>query len=398
MLKKSALKLSRFDYATYLGYAGYASGSVIIPMVLVAISGELGMDLASGGALHLIRSGVMIFSMILSGWAAEHFGKKAILGCSMLLIAAGLMLCSAASGYCLLAGAIILIGLGNGFFESLATGFTQDLHADDNPGRYINITHSFWPLGILLTVMGAGIFMEYNGQWRIPVITAAALLLIPCILFLCRAKKSSSKTEKFQFSKAAAPLKNPRFLIFLAALSGSALLLWHSREIYFEGKSFIPSFTPHAGEFWGRSITPDENTRRFFATGKVEQFRYTGENSDIFVLAVQCGGNIHEIHPASHCLRTGQWMVYSEKIIFLTNDFAVTEIDAGKGESRFLVWVWYSGKDFSTPGFLGFRRHFTPGETYHTYQISVPVVDDDVEKSRKILKKFIRSLNGEMPK
>ncbi len=187
-------------------------------------------------------------------------------------------------------------------------------------------------------------------------------------------------------------------VIFLAALSGSALLLWHSREIYFEGKSFIPSFTPHAGEFWGRSITPDENTRRFFAAGKVEQFRYTGENSDIFVLAVQCGGNIHEIHPASHCLRTGQWMVYSEKIIFLTNDFAVTEIDAEKGESRFLVWVWYSGKDFSTPGFLGFRRHFTPGETYHTYQISVPVVDDDVEKSRKILKKFIRSLNGEMPK
>lgn len=218
MSKKSALKLSRFDYATYLGYAGYASGSVIIPMVLVAISGELGMDLASGGALHLIRSGVMIFSMILSGWAAERFGKKSVLGWAMLLIAAGLMLCSTASGYCLLAGAIILIGLGNGFFESLATGFTQDLHADDNPGRYINITHSFWPLGILLTVMGAGIFMEYNGQWRIPVITAAALLLIPCILFLCRAKKTSSKTQKFQFSKAAAPLKNPRFLIFLAAL------------------------------------------------------------------------------------------------------------------------------------------------------------------------------------
>ena len=218
MSKKFVLKFSRLDFATYLGYVGYASSSVIIPMVLVAICGELGMDLASGGALHLIRSGVMIFSMILSGWAAERFGKKITLGCSMLLISAGLMLCSAVSGYSLLAGAIILIGVGSGFFESLATGFTQDLHADGDPGKFINITHSFWPLGILLTVMGAGIFMEYNGLWRIPVMTVAVFLLLPCILFLYRSKSVSNVTRKFQLSKAAEPMKNPRFLIFLAAL------------------------------------------------------------------------------------------------------------------------------------------------------------------------------------
>lgn len=218
MSKKFVLKISRLDFATYLGYAGYASSSVIIPMTLVAICGELGMDLASGGALHLIRSGVMIFSMILSGWAAERFGKKITLGCSMLLISAGLMLCSAVSGYSLLAGAIILIGVGSGFFESLATGFTQDLHADGDPGKFINITHSFWPLGILLTVMGAGIFMEYNGLWQIPVMTVAVFLLLPCILFLYRSKSVSNVTQKFQLNKAAEPMKNPRFLIFLAAL------------------------------------------------------------------------------------------------------------------------------------------------------------------------------------
>ena len=219
MSEKSKLELSRWDYATYLGYAGYASGSVIIPMVLVAISGELGLDLASGGALHFIRSGVMIFSMLLSGWAAGNFGKKRTLGSAMLLIAAGLLMCSMASGYLLLAMAIILIGLGNGFFESLATGFTQDLHADTAPARYINITHSFWPLGILLTVMGAGVFLEYGGQWRVLVMITAFLLLVPGVLFLYHSGgRNTGSTRKFDFRTATAPLKNPRFLIFLTAL------------------------------------------------------------------------------------------------------------------------------------------------------------------------------------
>jgi hypothetical protein len=163
--------------------------------------------------------------------------------------------------------------------------------------------------------------------------------------------------------------------------------------LYFEGESFIPAFPNHCGEFWGRRIMPDENTKRFFATSKVRQYRYTKNDADISVLAVQCGRNIHEIHPASHCLRTSMWRVYSEKILYLRENFAVTEIDAAKGSSRILVWVWYSSEKFSTPGFLGFRRHFTPGGNYYTYQISIPLYGD-VEKNRNELKKFVKALRS----
>ena len=182
---------------------------------------------------------------------------------------------------------------------------------------------------------------------------------------------------------------------FIAAVGCSCFLLVHTKEIYFEGESFIPEFPVHVGEFWGRRIQPDENTLRFFVTGKVEQYRYTGNDTDISVLAVRCGDDIHEIHPASHCLRTSQWTVISEKILYLQDNFAVTEIDAEKGSFRCLVWVWYSSEDFSTPGFLGFRRHFRKGGNYYTYQISIPVYDDDVEKSRDGLEKFIRLLKKE---
>ena len=178
---------------------------------------------------------------------------------------------------------------------------------------------------------------------------------------------------------------------FTGAILCSSLLLLHSKELYFEGKSFIPEFTGHVGEYWGRSLEVDMNTRRFFVTSTVRQFRYTGNDIDISVLAVKCGSDIHEIHPASHCLRTSLWTIHSEKILYLQEDFAVTEIDAQKGQNRCLTWVWYSSDQLSTPGFLGFRKHFTRGGNYCTYQISTPVTKD-MEQSREELRKFIRLL------
>ena len=182
-------------------------------------------------------------------------------------------------------------------------------------------------------------------------------------------------------------------LCFVSAILCSCFLLLHSREIYFEGKSFIPEFTGHVAGFWGRSIVPDENTRRFFASSTVKQYRYTGNDVDISVLAVKCGNDIHEIHPASHCLRTSFWTINSERILYLQDDFAVTEIDAEKGSDHFLIWVWYSSDRFSTPGFLGFRRHFKSGGNYHTWQISTPVYKE-ISQSRMELRKFIQALNG----
>ena len=180
-------------------------------------------------------------------------------------------------------------------------------------------------------------------------------------------------------------------LFFTAAVLASSFLLLHSRELYFEGRSFIPEFPAHCGDFWGRNIQPNENTKRFFATSTVKQYLYTKNNTDISVLAVQCGRDIHEIHPASHCLRTSSWTVHTEKILYLPGNLAVTEIYAEKGSIRILVWVWYSSEKLSTPGFLGFRRHFKPGGKYHTYQISVPIYSN-TEASRNILKNFVQSL------
>jgi len=206
------------------------------------------------------------------------------------------------------------------------------------------------------------------------------ILLLLCLLWIWYTKRSGYVIKRGT-------------LCFSAAILLTGLLLLHTGELYFEGVSFIPEFPAHCGEYWGRPIPADENTKRFFATSTVRQYRYTRGNVDISVLAVQCGKNIHEIHPASHCLRTSMWTVNSEKTVYLQDNFAVTEIDAEKGGDRILVWVWYSSNRLSTPSFLGFRRHFTPDGDYHTCQISIPL-SGDVESGRRELKQFMQALRS----
>ena len=188
-------------------------------------------------------------------------------------------------------------------------------------------------------------------------------------------------------------VKGENVLFFVAVLFSCAVL-FHADELYFSGKRNIPSFTHQIGRFWGRDIEPDRNTKKFFATSRVRQYRYIGNEQEISVLAVKCGNNVHEIHPASHCLRTSRWVVTSEKIYSLRRDFAVTEIEAHKGAMRSLIWVWYSDDRFSTPGFLGFRRRFRPDGNYHTFQISVPVTKN-IDAARKVLKEFVTVLPQE---
>ena len=282
------------------------------------------------------------------------------------------------------------------------------------PMLCLTFGESFHHINALLIISAVGVI--FSAVWLLGSWTAAYRILPAAVILLMGTPSSSYQLSlllmcpvypawavKFLlavlcfgwiwYNKRSKKVIRRGTLCFLAALAASGLLLLHSKELYFEGRSFIPEFPAHCGDFWGRTIQPDENTKRFFATSKVKQYRYTKNDKDISVLAVQCGKNIHEIHPASHCLRTSLWTVHSETILHLQERFAVTEIDAQKGSSRILVWVWYSSETLSTPGFLGFRRHFDPDGNYHTFQISIPH-NGDIEDGREALKEFVQSLRS----
>ena len=248
-MQGNGIKTACLDWAVFSGYAGYAASTAVIPMVLVPMGQEMKFDLSSGGALHLVSRCMMIFSMLLAGAGSRRFGKKNILSVSILLIAAGLAICGTAAEYIILIAALVITGLGNGLFESLATGFMQDRHPGKSAGRYINLTHSFWPLGILLTGLLAGAWLQYGGSWQVLLFILTGLLIIPVLLFQTGGRQpSGDPVPAFKWKDYCEPLKNPRFILFLAAL-------------------FLTGGSEHCVTFWTPSYIASEYSGRGFICG-----------------------------------------------------------------------------------------------------------------------------------
>ena len=147
------LHFGRYDYAAFLAFIAYAAGSVIFPVVIPDLAEALNFPLESGGmgaagALHAVRCGAMVLSMACAGFMAGRFGLR-------FSIIPGLVLMSGAVGFTVLVPSyrfLLLImffaGAGEGMLEALATPFVQELHRDEEPGRYVNFAHGFWSAGV----------------------------------------------------------------------------------------------------------------------------------------------------------------------------------------------------------------------------------------------------------
>ena len=184
------MTFGHYDYAAFLSFFAYAAGSVVVPVALVSLAQDMGFALdkggmTAGGALHVARTIPLVGAMLLCGFAAGRWGKRRTIGVSVALMGLGVLLCSLAPGYGILFLALMVAGIGEGVVEGLATPFVQDLHPVE-PGRYINFTHSFWSVGVLVTVLVSGWLLSVGVHWRFLVggvavlgLLAAALLLLP---------------------------------------------------------------------------------------------------------------------------------------------------------------------------------------------------------------------------
>ena len=148
--------------------------------------------------------------------------------------------------------------------------------------------------------------------------------------------------------------------------------------------------------YLGREIEPDDAFLRFFRTGEAHQFAYANASNAVSVLSVKVGKDIHEIHPATHCLRSGGWFVESDgpRRVELPGRAAplqVTEAIVQKGGARALVWIWYSTDKQSVGSFLRFRQLYSRKEAWRGYQVMTSLDFDDrsLDHKRQQLAAFL---------
>ncbi len=163
-------------------------------------------------------------------------------------------------------------------------------------------------------------------------------------------------------------------------------------------KTYVPckvAFQPVIGSYMGIEMEKDKGFKRFFESSDAHHYIYSGNTADFSLLTVDCGNNIHEIHPASHCLRSSGWTIEEESPHIVTikeKIFNVTEIRASKRQSKILLWVWYTNDSLSTGNFICFRRLWSSGQQWTTYQLGIIGGRDDIEKSRSQLADILSML------
>ena len=223
------LNLGRYDYANFLTMFSFAASSLVIPVALVDISIDLGFSLAdggmaAGGILHLGRQASVVIAILLSGFMASQWGSRKSLGGALVLMSAGLLLCATSPSYGLLVMALVVAGLGEGVIEALVTPHTQELHPESS-GRYINLTQSFWSVGLFITVLGTGLLVSKGLSWRVPVLAIAAISLVASAMLIISSKPNKNdqkNVEKSGWRETVAKYKQavafPRFWTFVVAM------------------------------------------------------------------------------------------------------------------------------------------------------------------------------------
>ncbi len=178
----------RYDYAAFSASITFALCSLSIPLMIVEIGEDLNFPLsrggmAAGGSLHLTRSISMVAALLLCGTISGRIGKRLSMGYCLLLMGGGVLLCAFAPVYWMLIPCLLIAGFGEGICEGIATPFVQDLHPDA-PERYVNISHSFWSIGIGAVVVVAGGLWTLGMGWRSILIGIGVLTLLASLLFL----------------------------------------------------------------------------------------------------------------------------------------------------------------------------------------------------------------------
>ena len=138
-----------------------------------------------------------------------------------------------------------------------------------------------------------------------------------------------------------------------------------------------------------QDVALSEDTIRFFEGSEACQYLVKDDVFTCSALVVKCGSDIHKIHPASHCLRSGGADIRSESVVMQHlpdgRDLPVTEIRSVVHGIHALTFVWYTGPTETTGSFFAFRRKWSASEEWRSYQFVAPVQGGSEETARKLL-------------
>ena len=223
----------KLDVASWLGFMLIATTAIIVAICLPEISETFSTDLSEGGGMETARNLVVLVVLLLAGILAQRWGSKKFLTLGQYFIVGGLLLGSLAQNYPMLILAVMMMGVGGGFSEALLNPLVVAIHPRQS-GKYLNISHAFYPIGITGSALLFGELLTRGYSWRfIFQIAAVGALLIAIYTTVLRFPPSEKDDSSY-----------PK-------LFGSILRMWGFW--LFAAAIFLAAGIEAALSFWTRS-------------------------------------------------------------------------------------------------------------------------------------------------
>ena len=246
-------------------------------------------------------------------------------------------------------------------------------------------------------------FCGWRGAWAL--LPAFAVLALGCTsstFLLCNHYLIQPQTALFLKSGAAVlcaavcavlmltdyVMKYETF-IFLTAVAIVVVSALNLKNDVNPAPPYRPDLTAAPAGFMIAETPLTENTIRFFEGAEVHQYSISDGVFQCGILEVKCGDDIHKIHPASHCLRSGGAEVRSETVVMHTmpdgQKISVTEIRSNLRGTPILTFVWYTGPKETLGSYFWFRTRWLSSQQWYSYQIVTEIYDGNEDAARRFL-------------
>jgi fucose permease len=133
------------------------------------------------------RIGAFIFAgyvigLLVSAPLADRIGAKPFVLLGNAILGASLVVMAATVNYAMLLGAVLLMGIGGGIIELIVSPVVSVLEPTRRASA-LNMLHSFYSLGAVLTILIASLLIYLGISWRLTAVAMAALPLAAFVGF-----------------------------------------------------------------------------------------------------------------------------------------------------------------------------------------------------------------------
>jgi fucose permease len=163
----------------------------LLPVFLTTIAVDLGRG-APLSAEQLGRIGAITFiglvaGILVTGPLADRWGARIFAVGGNALIAVSLLALRWTGDYRMLLGAAFVGGAGAGILDMVLSPIVSSLTRGQSQARALNVLHSFYCIGAIMTILAGSLALRFNLGWRIlalglspmPVAVGVVLCLLP---------------------------------------------------------------------------------------------------------------------------------------------------------------------------------------------------------------------------